>query len=45
MPTTFFGLFLFSLGLSLIATFTTLGMLKLVRLARSRGRAGSVGGS
>ena len=36
MPTTFFGLFLFSTALSLIATFTTLGVLKLVRMARSR---------
>lgn len=34
MPTTFFGLFLFSLALSLVATFTTLGVLKLVRMAR-----------
>ena len=33
MPTTFVGLFLFSLALSLIATFTTLGVLKLVRIA------------
>ena len=36
MPTTFVGLFLFSLALSLVATFATLGVLKLVRLARSR---------
>lgn len=36
MPTTFFGLFLFSLALSLIATFTTLGVLKLVRRVRAR---------
>lgn len=36
MPTTFFGLFLFSTGLSLIATFTTLGVLKLVRRAGGR---------
>ena len=35
MPTTFSGLFLFSLALSLAATFTTLGVLKLGRLRRS----------
>ena len=36
MPTTFFGLFLFSTALSLVCTFTALGVLKLVRLARSK---------
>ena len=35
MPTTFFGLFLFSTALSLVCTFTVLGVLKLVRLART----------
>jgi hypothetical protein len=35
MPTSFFGLFLFSTALSLAATFTTLGVLKLVRRQRA----------
>jgi len=39
MPTTFLGLFLFSTALSLVCTFTVLGVLKLVRLARARSRA------
>ena len=34
MPTSFLGLFLFSLALSLIATFTVLGVLALVRRVR-----------
>ena len=36
MPTTFFGLFLFSTALSLTATFTVVGVMALVRRARSR---------
>ena len=44
MPTTFFGLFLFSLALSLIATFTTLGVLKLVRRTRSQRDKGPAAG-
>jgi hypothetical protein len=36
MPTTFFGLFLFSTALSLIATFTVVGVMALVRWVRSR---------
>ena len=31
MPTSFFGLFLFSTALSLIATFTVVGIMALVR--------------
>jgi hypothetical protein len=31
MPTSFFGLFLFSTALSLIATFTVVGVMALVR--------------
>ena len=34
MPTSFFGLFLFSTTLSLIATFTVLGAIALVRRLR-----------
>jgi hypothetical protein len=34
MPTSFFGLFLFSTALSLIATFTVVGSLALVRRLR-----------
>lgn len=37
MPNTFFGLTLFSTALSLIATFATLGAVKLIR----RGRPGA----
>ena len=36
MPTTFLGLFLFSTALSLIATFTVLAALSLVRRLRGR---------
>ena len=34
MPTSFFGLFLFSTALSLIATFTVLGAMAVVRRIR-----------
>ena len=36
MPTTFLGLFLFSTALSLIATFSVLAVLALVRRLRGR---------
>jgi len=36
MPTSFWGLFLFSTALSLIATFTAVGVTAVVRRIRSR---------
>jgi hypothetical protein len=36
MPTSFFGLFLFSTGLSLIATFSVVSVLAIVRRVRGR---------
>jgi len=39
MPTSFFGLFLFSTALSLIATFGVIGVLALVRRIGGSGRA------
>lgn len=35
MPTTFFGLFLFSTALSLVCTFSVLGAIALVRRVRN----------
>jgi hypothetical protein len=44
MPNSFLGLFLFSLALSLIATFTTLGLLRLVRSGLAARDEGSAAG-
>jgi len=40
IPTSFFGLFLFSTALSLVATFTVVGALALVRRVRDSAGAG-----
>jgi hypothetical protein len=46
MPTTFSGLFLFSTALSLVCTFTVLGVLELVGMMRSQKEGtGRVAGS
>jgi hypothetical protein len=46
MPTTFIGLFLFSTALSLVATFSVLAVLRVVRgigrIASSEGRRNSI---